>query len=237
MSFNKLLIENLRFEMNKDIRSGVYGMIQREFAYNSSKIDGNALSKEQVFNLFNSVSLDMLDTSYSIKDMEEINGHFAMFDEMLLTIDSQLSEEIIKKFHKLLKNGVLSNSVIGDYKNRENFIGSVETTHPDKVQDEMKSLISLHNNREKTLESLAVFHVAYQCIHPFQDGNGRTGRMILFRECLVNDITPFIIRNKNKSEYLTCLSRAQKTGDYSSLISYFKSEQKWFYIKVKELLE
>lgn len=125
---------------------------------------------------------------------------------------------------------------IGDYKKRVNYVGDIETTHPKNVPIEMTNLLLSYIDSVKTLQSLALFHVRYEKIHPFQDGNGRTGRMILFRECLVNNIEPFIVRDVNKARYISALSKAEKTSDVSDLIDYFKSEQSWYTNKVEDAL-
>lgn len=240
MCFNERLIKTFCMERGNNIRSGVYGLTQREFAYNSNKIEGSRLTKEHTSSLFDTGSVYIVDGEYRAKDVEEATGHFVMFNGMLDTLSQSLSQDLIKYFHKCQKQGVFEDIAngyaIGDYKKRVNYVGDIETSHPSKVVEDMTSLLYSYSSTIKSLENLAVFHVRYEEIHPFQDGNGRTGRMILFRECLINNITPFIIRDVNKSRYLACLSNAEKTGDYSSLVSYFKSEQDWYYNKVKDAL-
>mgnify|MGYP000181689966 CR=1 FL=1 len=127
-----------------------------------------------------------------------------MFNKMLETIDQPLSQELIKQFHYELKSGVFEDRAngyaIGDYKKRPNIVGMYETVLPSKVPEEMEKLISWYASQEVTLEILAEFHVRYESIHPFQDGNGRTGRMILFRECLRHNISPLIIEDCSSSQ-------------------------------------
>ena len=139
-----------------------------------------------------------------------MNGHFLMFNKMLETLRQPLSQELIKQFHYELKSGVFEDRAngyaIGDYKKRPNMVGMYETALPGKVPEEMAALLTWYNAQETiTLEVLAGFHVRYESIHPFQDGNGRTGRLILFRECLHHDISPLIFEDAHRPEYLDAL--------------------------------
>ena len=238
-TFNSRLIHTLLIEKDKKIRSGVYGLTQREFAYNSNKIEGSRLTKEHTNSLFDTGSI-YAEGEYRAKDIEEATGHFVMFNAMLDTLSQPLTEEMIKNFHKCLKQGVFEDIAngyaIGDYKKRVNYVGEIETAHPSEVPAFMNELLSAYSNRTKNIETLAWLHANYEKIHPFQDGNGRTGRIILYRECLVNDICPFIIRDINKARYVNALSTAQTTSDYSKLISYFSEEQQWYMDRVQDSL-
>lgn len=159
-----------------------------------------------------------------------------MFNVMLDTLNSILSEDLIKLFHRSLKQGVFEDITngyaIGDYKTRRNFVGDIDTALPSEVPERMSKLLSQYWTCEKSLKNLAIFHAEYEKIHPFQDGNGRTGRMILFRECLVNNITPFIVRDVNKAGYINALIKAQ-CGYVDDLVKYFSEEQLWYSEKVE----
>ena len=237
--FNNRLIKTMLSERKNKIRSGVYAFTQREFAYNSNKIEGSRLSKEHTSSLFDVGSV-FGEEEYRAKDIEEATGHFVMFNAILDTLNQPLSEDLIKYFHKCLKQGVFEDIAngynIGEYKARVNYVGDIETVHPSKVQAEMQRLIKQYESCDKSLNSISEFHVKYEKIHPFQDGNGRTGRIIMFRECLINSIYPFIIRDVNKAKYINALSTAQTTNEYTKLVNYFTEEQQWYKDKTRESL-
>lgn len=238
--FNQLLLTALIQEKEHEIRSGVYGFTQREFAYNSNKIEGSKLSKDQTASLFSTGTI-YADGIYRAKDIEETSGHFALFNFMLKTLEDNLSEELIKNFHKILKQGVFEDIAngyaIGDYKTRANVVNDIQTILPKDVPAAMRKLLERYGNSNKTLDDLAEFHALYEAIHPFQDGNGRTGRMLLFRECLNNNLTPFIVRDSNKLQYITAINKAQKMGIFEDLILYFKGEQNWYKKTVEGLID
>lgn len=217
-------------EKNCNDKSGIYGLTQRDFAYNSNKIEGGTLTEDQTATLFEEGFLPTSDEAYRVKDIEEMNGHFLMFNKMLSTIDEPLYEDMIKGFHYELKAGVFEDRAngyaIGDYKKRANIVNNLNTTLPKDVTKEMGELLDwYHSINNKSLETIAMFHASYELIHPFQDGNGRTGRLIMFRECLVNNICPFIIQDKNRSRYVTSLKKAQTENYYLDLVKYFEDEQ------------
>lgn len=227
--FIQHLLERFKIEHTKRDRSGVYGFTQRLMAYNSNKIEGSTLTEEQTASLFDTGILPRSDDYYRAKDVEEMNGHFLMFNKMLDTLDQSLSQELIKQFHYELKSGVFEDRAngyaIGDYKQRPNMIGINQTALPSEVPQEMEKLLNWYHSQSVTLETLAEFHARYESIHPFQDGNGRTGRMILFRECLYHGIMPFIIEDVNRPEYLEALRTYRNTGNITELSSLFEKEQ------------
>lgn len=218
-------------EKRNNDRSGLYGYTQRTLAYNSNRIEGSTLTEDQTAALFEEGFLPPNDSVYLSKDVEEMNGHFLMFNKMLASLDEPLSEELIKSFHYELKAGVFEDRAngyaIGDYKKRPNTVGGLTVAAPASVSDKMKELLNwYHSCSEVSLTTLAELHAKYEFIHPFQDGNGRTGRIILFRECLENNIIPFIIKNENRAEYIVSLHDAQVNGNYSGLSKLFEKEQK-----------
>ena len=238
--FKRWLIERFKIERKRFDRSGVYAYTQRAMAYNSNKIEGSTLTPEQTASLFDNGTLPVNDDYYRAKDVEEMNGHFLMFNKMLDTLDLELTEELIKAFHYELKSGVFEDRAngyaIGDYKKRPNMIGMYETTLPSQVSNEMSQLLVWYHRQNISLEILAEFHARYESIHPFQDGNGRTGRMILFRECLCHGIAPFIIEDANRPEYLDALKSYRQGKDVTALTSLFQKEQEYYWNRCQYFL-
>lgn len=227
---NDKLKERLLIELIKQDHSGIYSYTQQNMAYNSNKIEGSTLTKEQINTIFTTGTMTIHSTLRT-KDVEETSGHFAMFIEMLNHLNEPLSEAIIKSLHHKLKRGVwedMANGyVAGEYKQWRNQIANIQTTAPHEVPLRMLNLLSWYELQDKTLRTMAEFHIRYERIHPFQDGNGRTGRVILFRECLKHDILPFIIEDINKAEYYQALN------DVDALVDLFEKEQKEY---IKEVL-
>ena len=173
--FLDFLLSRFRIEREKFDRSGVYAYTQRLLAYNSNKIEGSTRTEEQTASLFDNGTLPKSDDYYRAKDVEEMNGHFLMFNKMLDTLDEPLSEELIKKFHYELKMGVFEDRAngyaIGDYKKRPNMVGIYQTVRPENVAGEMRLLMEWYHNQEVDVFILAELHARYESIHPFQDGN------------------------------------------------------------------
>lgn len=234
------LIERFRIEHQKKDRSGIYAITQRELAYNSNKIEGSTLTKEQTASLFDTGMLPKSDDYYRAKDIEEMNGHFLMFNTMLATLEEPLTQELIKKFHYELKSGVFEDRAngyaVGDYKKRPNIVGMYETVAPNEVADRMEELLTWYEEQEISLEVLAEFHAKYESIHPFQDGNGRTGRVILFRECLVHGIMPVILEDDNRMTYIEGLAEYRQSKSVSKLVELFKKEQETYRKLVEKFL-
>lgn len=230
--FLDFLLKRFKIEREKFDRSGVYAFTQRLLAYNSNKIEGSTLTEEQTASLFDNGTLPRSEDFYRAKDVEEMNGHFLMFNKMLDTLDSSLSQELIKQFHYELKSGVFEDRAngyaIGDYKRRPNMIGIYQTTRPEKVSAEMHLLMDWYHGQDATLSVLAEFHARYESIHPFQDGNGRTGRLILFRECLKSGIVPIVIEDANKNKYLEALKKYRAGKSLDQLIELFETEQQFY---------
>lgn len=230
--FIQFLLERFQIEWKRRDRSGIYGFTQRLMAYNSNKIEGSTLTEEQTASLFDTGTLPKSDDYYRAKDVEEMNGHFLMFNKMLETLSQPLSQELIKQFHYELKSGVFEDRAngyaIGDYKKRPNIIGMYETVLPSKVPEEMAQLLCWYESQTVTLEVLAELHVRYESIHPFQDGNGRTDRIILFRECLRNGISPLIIEDAHRPEYLEALKEFRETRTVKKLTALFQLEQEYY---------
>ena len=228
-----------RFEIERDKfgRSGVYAYTQRLLAYNSNKIEGSALTEEQTASLFDTGELPESDNYSRAKDVEEMNGHFLMFNKMIDTLRQPLTQELIKQFHYELKSGVFEDRangyVIGDYKKRPNMIGIYQTVRPESVESEMNLLLEWYLSQKVCIQTLAEFHARYENIHPFQDGNGRTGRIILFRECLRNNIMPIIIEDLNRNAYLEALKEYRNEKTFDKLVALFELEQRFYLAKIK----
>ena len=235
--FLDFLLSRFKIEREKFDRSGVYAYTQRLFAYNSNKIEGSTLTEEQTASLFDNGTLPKSDDYYRAKDVEEMNGHFLMFNKMLDTLTELLTQELIKRFHYELKSGVFEDRAngyaIGDYKQRPNMIGMYQTVKPENVAQEMYLLLDWYSNQDINISVLAEFHARYESIHPFQDGNGRTGRLILFRECLKNDIVPIVIEDAKRNEYLEALKEYREEGKLDKLIKLFEKEQQFYLDKCK----
>lgn len=236
------LREKMNIEYKKMDCSGIYAKTQKLMAYNSNKIEGSTLTKDQTASLFDTGVLLANGEIFKAKDIEEMRGHFLMFNEMLKTLGTPLSEELIKKFHFRLKSEVFEDIAngypIGEYKNRVNQVSNITTVRPDQVSNKMQELLKNYNiNKKHTLDELAWFHAKFEKIHPFQDGNGRTGRMILFKECIESGIIPVIITDKNKFSYYHSLNAAHTADNYDNLWALFRREQKEYYSVIQEFMD
>ena len=241
-NYKKWLIDRFMIERKRFDRTGVYAYTQRSMAYNSNKIEGSTLTPEQTASLFDNGTLPKNDSFYRAKDVEEMNGHFLMFNYMLDTLNEDLTEELIKHFHYELKTGVFEDRAngyaIGDYKERANMVGMYKTVLPKDVAEEMRQLLEWYISQEKNLNTLAEFHARYEIIHPFQDGNGRTGRMVLFRECLKSpDVFPFVIQDDNRDEYIEGLKEFRENQNTDRLVSLMKQETKEYFNQCKYFME
>jgi len=199
----KLLLE----EKEMNYKGGLYHETQIRLAYNSNKIEGSSLTEEQTRFMYETSSI-LHENGGSVKtdDIVEMNNHFFLFNKMLDTINQNLSHEIIKEYNYMLKRGTSDERkewfAVGDYKKIPNAIGVTETSKPENVKSDMQKLLDGYNkNSETDINKIIDFHVKFEKIHPFQDGNGRVGRIIMFRECLKNNVTPFIIQDNNKAFY------------------------------------
>lgn len=202
---NKLLKELLE-EKDMKLKGRIYHLIQIKFAYNSNHIEGSQLSEEQTRYIYETHSIiSDKEEVISLNDINETLNHFRCFDYILENIDI-LNEELIKELHKILKTNT-SDSLkdwfkVGDYKSKPNIVGEKKTTPPKKVHEEMKKLLDSYNKKESiTFDDILDFHYKFESIHPFQDGNGRVGRLIMFKECLRHNILPFIIDERHKLFY------------------------------------
>ncbi|MBR4983492.1 MAG: Fic family protein [Lachnospiraceae bacterium] len=201
------ILFKLREEMEMKLKGGLYHQTQIRLAYNSNHMEGNRLTEDQTRSIYETKTIGITEGSEKIDDIIETVNHFRCFDYIISIADKDLSEDIIKHIHLLLKNGTSDSQkewfAVGDYKKRPNVIGDmIETTHPSKVATETKKLLQAYReNSNITFENIIDFHYKFEKIHPFQDGNGRVGRLIMFKECLKYDILPFIIEDKSQDYY------------------------------------
>lgn len=236
------LIEHMKCERKGKIR-GLYWLFQVNMAFNSNKIEGSRLSKEQTQYLFDEEKIFTENgESISLDDIQEAINHFSAFDYILDTIDNEVSLDMMKYLHYLVKKNTsdVENELtpIGKFKIAENIIGSLNptfTTKPENVEEELEKLLSDYSNYDDIqLEEIVDFHVKFEKIHPFADGNGRVGRLIAFRECLKNNIIPSLILDEHRDFYLKGLQEYQ-TGNKERLLETFRAGQDYSEEVLKKL--
>ena len=233
------LSEYLLEEKQASRKGGLYHKTQVNLAYNSNRIEGSKLTEEQTRYIFETRTIGFKDEeAVPVDDIIETSNHFVAFDYLLDTLEQLLDNDIIKRFHQILKTGTADAAKswfnVGEWKKLPNEVGGIETTLPQNVEAEMNKLNEWYNSiQEVSFENIVEYHYRLEKIHPFQDGNGRVGRLLMFRECLKNNIIPFIIDEQYKQFYYrglrefasvrgylldTCLS-AQDT--YKEWVKYF----------------
>lgn len=213
------LLEVLRREKESRLPGGIYHKIQIDLTYNSNHIEGSRLTHDQTRYIFETNTIGISDKAVNVDDVVETANHFRCIDMVIDSANHALSERFIKQLHFTLKTGTSDSRrdwfAVGDYKKLPNEVGGRDTTAPEKAAGEMQKLLAAYNQTSaKTLEELIDFHVRFERIHPFQDGNGRVGRLILFKECLRNDIVPFIIEEDLKLYYYRGLSEWDREKGY-----------------------
>ncbi len=214
------LLSLVRLERKSGISDGIYGRIQTELTYNSNRMEGNHLTKEQTQSIFEQNTFTVfLDGIITADDVIETANHFRCIDLVIDQAKYILTESFIKQLHLTLKNGTSDSRkawfALGDYKRLENEVGGIQTARPEDVSPKMKELLKTYNQTtKKSLDELLQFHYDFERIHPFQDGNGRVGRLILFKECLRNDIVPFIIGDDIKEFYYRGLQEWKNEKGY-----------------------
>ena len=200
------LLSFLKREKESGLKGGIYHKIQIDLTYNSNHIEGSKLTHDQTRFIFETKTLGITDKAVRVDDIIETVNHFRCIDLIIEGANTKLSESFIKQLHYILKSGTTDSQKswfkVGDYKMLENEVGGNETTKPANVAAEMKSLLMEYNSKaEITFDDVLDFHVRFETIHPFQDGNGRIGRLIIFKECLKHNIVPFIITDELKVYY------------------------------------
>lgn len=224
-------------EMESHRKGGIYHKTQVQLAYNSNRIEGSKLTEEQTRLIFETRTIGFKDQeAVPVDDIIETTNHFVAFDYLLRTISQPLSQEIIREFHRILKTGTADAQKtyfnVGGYKQLANEVGGNETARPEEVQQRMDELEKWYNEQDqRTLQTLAEYHWRFENIHPFQDGNGRVGRLILFRECLRNNILPFVIDDNHKLYYYRGLKEFKTTPGF--LVGTMQSAQDTYQTWVK----
>ena len=213
------LLDILRREKNASLSGGIYHKIQIELTYNSNHIEGSRLTHDQTRYIFETNTIGITDKTVNVDDIVETSNHFRCIDLVIENAEATLNESFIKELHRILKNGTsdsrLSRFVVGGYKKLPNEVRGIYTTLPENVPNEMRELLLSYNKtKEKTFEEILDFHYRFERIHPFQDGNGRVGRLITFKECLRNNIVPFIIDEELKMFYYRGLSEWSRERGY-----------------------
>lgn len=199
------ILQVLREEKGAKISSGLYHETQIRLTYNSNRMEGSKLSEDQTRLIFETNTIGA-ERGVPVDDVIETANHFRAIDYVIDCAEQSLSEDIIKTLHRILKTGTTDSYIswfnVGDYKKRANVMGGIETTAPGKVTEQMKKLLQAYNGKTAiTIEDIVEFHYQFERIHPFQDGNGRVGRLVCFKECLRHKIVPFIIEDSKKLFY------------------------------------
>ena len=233
------LLEVLREQKTMRLKGGIYHRTQIDLTYNSNHIEGSRLTHEQTRHIFETDTVGVEGETLRVDDILETSNHFRCIDTIIDRAREPLTEAFIKELHAQLKSGTSDSRkewfAVGDYKRLPNEVGGMETTPPEDVHREMKRLLAEYNARwHKTFDDILDLHQRFECIHPFQDGNGRVGRLVMFKECLAVGIVPFIITDDLKMfyyrglrqwptirEYLrdTCLTAQD---NYKALLDYFR---------------
>ena len=218
------VLEVLREQKEMKLKGNLYHNTQVIFAYNTNHIEGSKLTEEQTRYIYetNTILFDR-ETVVRIDDILETANHFKLVDYMVDVADEPLTEEMMKMFHKILKEGTMDSKKewfnVGEYKKLANEAGTMKTSTPKQTPEDMKKLMEWYNSlKEITIKEIIEFHARFEKIHPFQDGNGRVGRIIAFKECLKNNIIPFIILDKDKLFYYRGLKEYQNKTEKGYLI-------------------
>lgn len=207
----RTILSVLQSEMNEGMAGGLYHRVQIDLTYNSNHIEGSTLTHDQTRYIFETNTIGVEGANIKVDDIVETANHFRCVDEIIQNAEKKLSERLIKELHFILKNGTTDSRKswfkVGDYKKIPNEVGGRETAKPEEVASKMRDLIQSYNSLEKVgLEDILDFHVRFEQIHPFQDGNGRIGRLLMFKECLHHAVVPFIIQDANKLFYYRGIS-------------------------------
>lgn len=236
---SKTLLDILREEKTDKYQGGIYHKTQIDLTYNSNHMEGSRLTHDQTRYIFETNTIGVENEVLNVDDVIETANHFRCIDMIIDDACMVLTEKLLKLLHLTLKNGTSDSRkdwfAVGDYKKMPNEVGGMETTLPEQVSGKIKKLLAEYNAKEeKSLEDILDFHVKFERIHPFQDGNGRVGRLIMFKECLKYNIVPFIIEDDlkmfyyrglkewdNEKGYLTdiCLTAQDR---YKAYLDYFR---------------
>ena len=237
------LLAILREQKELKLKGSIYHRIQIDLTYNSNHIEGSRLTHEQTRHIFETNTIGMTNESINVDDIIETSNHFRCIDLIISRTEEKLSESFIKELHQILKSGTSDSRndwfAVGEYKRLPNEVGGQETSLPENVKKEIKALLQEYNaKKQKTFDDILDFHHRFERIHPFQDGNGRVGRLIMFKECMANGHVPFIITDELKLFYYrglqqwpnikgylrdTCLTAQD---NFKTIMDYFRISQK-----------
>ena len=236
------LLNVLKSERDGKMKGGIYHKVQVNLTYNSNHIEGSKLTEDQTRRIFETNTIGTEDESLNVDDIVETTNHFRCIDYIIDNAKKTLTENMIKTLHLQLKSGTSDSTItwfrVGDYKLRGNEVGGETTCPPAEVGKMMKALLEEYNAKEtKTIEDVIEFHQKFEKIHPFQDGNGRVGRLIMFKECLANNIVPFIINEEHRWHYYKGLKEWGNEKGYllETCLSAQDEFRKWLsYFAIKE---
>ena len=237
------LLTILREQKASRLKGSIYHRTQIDLTYNSNHIEGSRLTHDQTRYIFETNTIGITDSAVNVDDIVETVNHFRCIDYIIDHAEEQMTEDMVKHLHLILKTGTSDNRkdwfAVGDYKRLPNEVGGQETCPPEEVYSQMSTLLKgYYRCQHHSLEDILDFHVLFEQIHPFQDGNGRVGRLLMFKECLANGIVPFIITDELKMFYYrglrewghingyltdTCLTAQDQ---YKALLDYFKISYK-----------
>ena len=233
------LLQALREQKELKMKGGIYHRTQIDLTYNSNHIEGSRLTHDQTRYIFETNTIGVEGECVRVDDIIETVNHFRCIDLVIDRAEEKLTESLVKELHRILKSGTSDSRkewfAVGEYKRIPNEVGGSETTAPERVHKDMKALLSEYNaKKKKTFEDIVDLHQRFEAIHPFQDGNGRVGRLVMFKECLTNGEVPFIITDDLKMFYYrglkhwnsirgylmdTCLTAQD---NYKAMLDYFK---------------
>ena len=221
------LLPVLLYEKSRKIKGGIYNRMQVDFAYNSNHIEGSRLTHRQTRYIYETRTID---GTAPVNDVFEAANHFKCFDYILNTINEPITEDYIKQLHRMLKNGIMQDdedyAIAGDYKKYPNEVGEIRTALPEDVPRLVRELLSKYNRLlHPDLYDISKFHVLFEKIHPFYDGNGRIGRLIMLKQCLANEIVPFFINEDIKHFYYVGLKEWQLEEKPNRLLDVFLTMQ------------
>lgn len=213
-----IILQTLREEKEARMPGGLYHELQVRMTYNSNHIEGSTLTEDQTRLIFETNTVDAAD-GIPVDDILETVNHFRAIDFVIDNANESLSESLIKELHRLIKQGTKDSTLpwfaVGDYKKRANMVGGQETAKPSDVQNCMQSLLNDYSeNKCMKIEDVIAFHWKFESIHPFQDGNGRVGRLVALKECLKHNIVPFIIEDSKKAFYYRGLREWENEKGY-----------------------
>ena len=235
------LLEILLAEKKAKLSGGIYHKVQIELTYNSNHIEGSRLTHDQTRYIFETNTIGIEGGAVKVDDIVETANHFKCIDLIIENAKKPITEALIKELHRTLKSGTTDARqdwfAVGDYKKLPNTVGDMYTTQPEEVAEKMKALLQEYNaKKEKTFDDLLDFHYQFECIHPFQDGNGRIGRLLLFKDCLKYNIVPFIIDEELKLFYYRGLKEWPSERGYlrdTCLMAQDKFKRYLDYFKIK----